>query len=227
MRLSIVIPALNAAKTLPQTLNAIATTVAPGQRARMEIIVADGDSSDATVDIAKAAGASVVRAPRGRGNQLATGAAAANGDWLLFQHADTRPGQGWYEQAVRFADQPHNESFAAYFRFALDSVAPQARILERRVAWRARVLGLPYGDQGLLISNDFYKAVGGYRAIPLMEDVDLVRRIGRSRLTAIPVDFITDASKFNGHWRLRSLRNLMILALYFLGVPPKHLKKIY
>lgn len=227
MRLSIIIPALNAANTLPLTLSALATTPGAGQTAKVEIIVADGGSTDATVEIAEEARAVVVRAPRGRGHQLAAGALAASGEWLLFLHADTRPDPGWHEQVESFAGATDNMMRAGYFRFALDSTAPQARALERRVAWRARVLGLPYGDQGLLMSRRLYEIVGGYKSIPLMEDVDLVRRVGRQRLRAISVDFVTDASKFSGQWRLRSLRNLTVLGLYFLGVPPRHLKKIY
>jgi rSAM/selenodomain-associated transferase 2 len=227
MRLSIVIPALNAAKFLPQTLLALASTLDADQRGGVEIIVADGGSTDATSVIAEAAGALLVTAPRGRGNQLAAGAKVASGDWLLFLHADTRPRQGWHEETSRFTVAPENVMRAAYFRFALDTAARQARTLERRVAWRARVLGLPYGDQGLLISRKHYDAIGGYNAFPLMEDVDLVRRVGRSRLCAIPVEFVTDASKFTGQWRLRSARNLLVLALYFLGAPPRFLRKFY
>ncbi len=77
---------------------------------------------------------------------------------------------------------PANAGRAAVFRFALDDATPAARRLERVVAWRCRTLGLPYGDQGLLLSRALYDALGGFRALRLMEDVDLIRRVGRARL---------------------------------------------
>jgi hypothetical protein len=123
-------------------------------------------------------------------------------------------------------EQPQDR--AAYFRFRLDDGAPQARRLERMVAWRSRALGLPYGDQGLLISRTFYGALGGFRDMPLLEDVDLVRRIGRHRLMGLSSAAITSAEKFrrDGYWR-RSARNLTCLALYFAGVSPARIKRIY
>ena len=81
-----------------------------------------------------------------------------------------------------FLAAPEAESRAGYFDFALDDPTPAARRLERIVAWRCRVLALPYGDQGLLIARSLYDAVGGFAPLPLMEDVDLVRRLGRRRL---------------------------------------------
>ena len=123
---------------------------APGLR---EIVIADGSSTDDTAAIAGAAGARLIAAERGRGTQLAAGAAAANGEWLLFLHADCRLEPGWAPAVAAFVRQPRAECRAGYFDFALDDPAPAARRLERIVAWRCRVLALPYGDQGLLISR--------------------------------------------------------------------------
>ncbi|HEX2943246.1 MAG TPA: glycosyl transferase family 2, partial [Rhodopila sp.] len=106
--------------------------------------------------------------------------------------------------------------------------APQARRLERLVAWRCRVLGLPYGDQGLLIHRDLVAAVGGIAPIPLMEDVDLVRRLGRRRLVMLPACAVTSAERWEreGYWR-RSARNVLCLSLWFAGVPPRLIRRIY
>jgi rSAM/selenodomain-associated transferase 2 len=227
MRFTIVIPTLNAAATLRDTWVAIHDMTLLPQFHAFDILVVDAGSTDATCAIAAAHGMRVITAPRGRGTQLAAGARAASGDWLLFLHADTRPGRNWHDHATAFLRDPANAMRAGYFRFALDDASPQARRLERRVAWRADRLGLPYGDQGLLLSRALYDAVGGYAAVPLMEDVDLVRRIGRRRLAAIPVAFTTDARKFRGRYRARSMRNLTLLGLYFLGVPPRVLAKLY
>lgn len=220
MRLSIVIPALNASQTLPRTL---ATLTGTG-----EIVVVDGGSTDDAAEVARRLGARVITAPTGRGMQLQAGADAARGDWLLFLHADTILGEGWREVVDSYCDDENNRVKAAAFRFGLDDPSPQARRLERMVAWRVRRLGLPYGDQGLLIHRDFYRAIGGFRPLPLMEDVDLVRRIGRDRLIALPVVACTSAERWrNDGWIRRSARNLICLALYFAGVSLQLIKRLY
>lgn len=219
--LSVIIPTLNAAASLARTLAALRGQVA-------EIIIADGGSSDGTVVLAEAAGARVLMGDRGRGIQLRAAAKAATQPWLLAIHADTRPGLGWQEAVAGFIAQPESTAKAAHFRFALDDPAPEARRLEAMVAWRCRWLGLPYGDQGLLIGRDFYQALGGYEAIPLMEDVALVRRIGRKRLVALPVAFITSAEKWQRDcWYVRSARNLFCLSLWFAGISPERIARIY
>ena len=218
MSLSVVIPALNAAAGLPGTLAVLGA--APD-----EVLVVDGGSEDGTAAAARAAGASVLSAPRGRGSQLAAGIAAARGPWLLLLHADTRLGPGWERVASAHRANP---SRAGYFRFALDSPDPRARRLERAVAWRCRTLALPYGDQGLLIHRDLLARVGGVRPLPLMEDVDLARRLGRTRLTPLAADALTSASRWERDgWHRRSARNLVCLALWFGGVPPGLIARAY
>jgi rSAM/selenodomain-associated transferase 2 len=218
---SAVIPTLNAAASLPATLAALRGQV-------KEIIIADGGSADGTPELAKTLGARLITGERGRGVQLRAAADAATQPWLLALHADTRPGPGWQAAVANFIAQPATATKAAYFRFALDDAAPEARRLEAMVAWRCRWLGLPYGDQGLLIARDFYRALGGYDPIPLMEDVALIRRIGRKRLQALPVDFITSAEKWQRDgWYARSARNLFCLSLWFAGVSPERIARVY
>jgi len=218
--LSVVIPTLNAAAGLARTLEALR------EWPDAQIIVVDGGSSDGSVALAHVHGVEVIAAARGRGIQLAAGARAARGAWLLFLHADTVPAPGWraaLEAFMRTEDGP-----AGYFRFALDDAAPAARRLERRVAWRCRAFGLPYGDQGLLIARRRYEAVGGFRPLPLMEDVDLVRRLGRRALRPIDHPAVTSAIRYRrAGYRRRSLRNLLCLTLYFLGLPPRALVRLY
>jgi rSAM/selenodomain-associated transferase 2 len=193
-----------------------------------EIVLADGGSTDDTIAIAQWAGARVVSAPLGRGSQLAVGANAAAGKWLLFLHADCVPDEGWSKAAAAFTAAPDAESRAGYFDFALDDPDPSARRLERIVAWRCRALGLPYGDQGLLISRKLYDEVGGFAPLPLMEDLDLVRRLGRQRLARIGARCVASARRYRseGYWR-RPLRNLVCLSLYFMGVTPERIARIY
>jgi rSAM/selenodomain-associated transferase 2 len=193
-----------------------------------EVIVVDGSSTDGTTSVAAAAGASVVSAPRGRGTQLAAGAAAASGAWLLFLHADCRLEPGWEAAAAGFIRSQKGGGQAGYFDLVLDDPVPAARRLERIVAWRCRVLALPYGDQGLLISRVLYDAVGGFAALPLMEDIDLVRRLGRARLARIGTRCVASAKRYRreGYWR-RPLRNLVCLSLFYAGVAPRHIARIY
>jgi rSAM/selenodomain-associated transferase 2 len=219
--LSVVIPTLNAAPGLRGTLAALGEAPA-------EVVLADCGSTDGTCDIATAAGARVVEAPRGRGVQLAAGVEAARGPWLLLLHADTRLAPGWTEAVRATIADPAAAGRAWHFRFALDDDGPAARRLERAVAWRCRALRLPYGDQGLLIHRDLLARIGGIRPLPLMEDVDLVRRLGRGRIGAIDVAAVTSAARWrrDGYLR-RSSRNLLCLGLWLAGVPPRIIARVY
>jgi rSAM/selenodomain-associated transferase 2 len=221
-RLSIVIPTLEAARWLPGTLHALRRG-APG-----EVVVVDGGSSDGTAYIAEQEGARLVQAPRGRGTQLAVGGREATGDWLLFLHADTRLDPRWPHAARHFMAQHGHARRAGWFRLAFDEKTESARRVARLANWRSRRLGLPYGDQGLLIPRGFYRELGGYRQIRLMEDVDLVRRIGRGRLVELPAGAVTSARRFRRDgWMLRPARNLTLLSLYYMGVPPDLLARVY
>ncbi len=224
--LSVVIPTLDAAAALPATLEALGEGRARGLLG--EVVVADGGSQDGTSALAQAAGARVIAAPRGRGAQLAAGGAAARGDWLFFLHADTRLAAGWSAVLLDFIGDPQNRDRAGFLRFRLDDDAPAARRLEAVVAWRCRLLRLPYGDQGLLLSAGLYRAIGGFRPLPLMEDVDFVQRLGRRRLVPIGIDALTSAARYRREGYIaRPLRNSLCLALYFLGVPPRLILRLY
>jgi rSAM/selenodomain-associated transferase 2 len=218
MKISVVIPALNVAATLAATLAALSPVA--------DVVVADGGSTDATVLLARNAGARVVSGPKGRGQQLAAGIAAATQEWLLLLHADTRLEPEWRAQAGSHMAIDKNK--AAYFRLVLDSGDPRARRLERLVAWRCRLLALPYGDQGLLVHRDTLRRAGGMRSLPLMEDVDLIRRLGRQRLVGLTAGAVTSAERWERDgWYPRSCRNLLCLSLWFLGVPASRIARIY
>jgi rSAM/selenodomain-associated transferase 2 len=217
--LSVIIPALDSADTLACALDAVDG---------VPTLVVDGGSSDGTIAIAEAHRATVVRSPAGRGTQLRTGAECTKAPWLLFLHADTVLERGWRAEVEKFMTEHVNGGRAAVFRFALDDASPQARRLERLVRWRGRVLALPYGDQGLLIHTSLYHAIGGFRPLAIMEDVDIIRRIGRARLHFLDSRASTSALRWQIEgWTRRSARNLLCLAFYFAGLPPRAIARVY
>lgn len=216
--LSVVIPALDAADRIGACLG----------RAREadEVLVVDGGSTDRTPEVARRHGASVIRAERGRGIQLHAGARAAGGDWLLFLHADTVLEPGWRAAAERHRARPRGGP--ACFRFALDAAEWQARVVEAGVALRIALGGAPYGDQGLLIERRLYDRVGGYRPLPLMEDVDLVRRLEGKRVETLDCAALTSAERWRRDgWLRRSLRNRLCLAAWRLGIPADRITRAY
>ncbi|MCE9521852.1 MAG: TIGR04283 family arsenosugar biosynthesis glycosyltransferase [Alphaproteobacteria bacterium] len=223
--LSIIIPTLNAERRIAATIDSLEEA---RESMPTEIVVVDGGSDDDTVARATAAGAITVTAPRGRGSQLSAGAKEATGRWLLFLHADTTLEPFWSTTVSSFMRNKGNVLRAAHFTFALDDASSAARRVEVLANWRARRLGLPYGDQGLLMSRTMYESLVGYLDIPIMEDVDIVRRIGKQKLFELPATATTSAERYKRDgYVLRSLRNLTLLSLYFAGVPPQRLARLY
>ena len=222
--LSVIIPTRNSAEVLPDILASITASAID------DIIVSDGGSDDATLNIAIATGARIALGRGGRGWQLARGARMALAqeaqDWLLFLHADSQLGEGWHK-AVTDHMQSRPDA-AGYFRFALNDSGFWPSFMERGVALRCAALGLPYGDQALLIRRDHYERCGGYPNWVLFEDVKIARAIGRKGLCALPARLTTDASKYirDGYGR-RIRANLTLLARYFLGEKPDDLANRY
>jgi rSAM/selenodomain-associated transferase 2 len=160
---------------------------------------------------------------RGRARQMNAGAAVATGRWLLFLHADTVLPAGWRE-AVDAADRDPSVSLGC-FRFALDSAARAARVIEWGVRVRVALFALPYGDQALFVRRDRFRAAGGYADIPIMEDVDLVRRLrANGRLYRASLAARTSARKWERDgWVRRTLRHWRLILLYCAGVTPERL----
>lgn len=222
--LSVVIPTLNEEATLPGLL----ADLSPLRGSEdAELVVADGGSGDGTVALAEAAGARVVHAPRGRGSQLRAGAAAAAGEWLLFLHADVR--LPWLTSWLLFRAIPSSRRTAAWMQLRIDAPGWRYRIVELGANLRSRYLGLPYGDQGLLVHRSLYDAAGGYDEVPLMEDVQLVRRLRRwGRLRPLPHAVHVSARRWQRDGVLRRmLGNWGILARWMLGASPEALARRY
>jgi rSAM/selenodomain-associated transferase 2 len=196
-----------------------------------EVVIVDGGSTDRTLHIADAAGAAIVKASAGRGGQLIAGAKTARFPWLLFLHADTLLEPTWSREAAQFIERQDGGQHpigAAAFRFALDDQGTRPRLVEAGVGLRATLLKLPYGDQGLLIPRALYDEIGGYRALPLMEDVDIIRRLGRRRVTILRTAAVTSASRYRRDgYVTRIARNVSCLVLYSAGVPMRIIKRIY
>ena len=197
-------------------------------RADMQVVVA----STGPVDVAQGAlraGRPDVRwvdAPPGRGMQLNAGAAVADGTWLWFVHADSRVPVDWLGV---FARLDQGAAVGGSFAFRLDSAAWQARWLERVVAVRVRLFDLPYGDQGIFVRRSVFIALQGFQSVPLMEDVEFVRRLKRhGRLEHLSQGLVTSARRWEQRgWLRQSAANLMTLGLYGLGVSPERLARRY
>lgn len=227
--ITVIVPTLDAEAGLAATLTSLVTATVEGLV--REVIVVDGGSTDRTLEIAEQSGATILRAGRGRGQQLAAGAEAARFPWLMFLHADTVLETGWEREAGAFMDRVDAGKWpesAAAFRFALDDMGFRPRLVEAGVGVRCATLRLPYGDQGLLIPARLYKNVGGYRPLPLMEDVDLARRLGRRRLMILRPRAVTSAVRYRKEgYTLRTARNLVCLTLFYLRVPASIITRLY
>jgi len=218
--ISIIIPALNEAESIGQTLDAAADEAA-------ELIVVDGGSEDRTAEIARAHGATVVTSPRGRASQMNAGARIAHGEILLFLHADTLLPRGFAEASRRTLDQPGVAAGA--FRLRIDGGGMRLRWVERTANWRSRSLQLPYGDQGFFLKAELFRSLGGFPELPLMEDLEMARRVRRrGRIAISPLAAVTSARRWErvGIVRATMLNQLFLLA-YFLGMPPQRIAEWY
>jgi rSAM/selenodomain-associated transferase 2 len=220
-RLSVVIPVLSDSDALARLL----ADTPPVQG--VELVVADG-GDDPQLESLLARhwpSARVIRSGPGRGVQMNAGADATTAPLLLFLHADSRLPAGWDEALFTLP----KAAVGGWFRFALDDAAWQARLIERLVSWRVRLLRLPYGDQGIFVRRDTFNRLGGFKPWPLMEDVEFVRRlVSEGPVAELRLPLATAARRWRRDgWFRRSARNLAILSLYLAGVSPSRLARWY
>jgi rSAM/selenodomain-associated transferase 2 len=212
LTLSVIIPALNEAENIGAVVEA-ALRASPH-----EVIVVDGGSTDATAELAAQAGAIVLASLPGRGRQQRLGAEHAQGEALLFLHADTRLSENYPDVVAQVLSRPDVAGGA--FRFKLDESGLGLGWIERLVAWRCSLFELPYGDQAIFVRADVLQRIGGCPALPIMEDYELVRklkRVGRIEVSAEPA--VTSARRWRKLGALRAaLTNIGCLAAYKLGV---------
>ncbi|MBI1873171.1 MAG: TIGR04283 family arsenosugar biosynthesis glycosyltransferase [Acidobacteria bacterium] len=220
---SVVIPVLHDTAQLARALD----TLVPDPR--VEVIVVNGGEHDPSSSALEQLHPHVrwFGSSPGRGRQMNVGASHARGEWLLFLHADTRLPNGWLEELTTLAPAP--AIVGGSFRFRLDSSHRWARVIERGVAARVRWVNLPYGDQALFVRREVFEALGGYREMPLMEDVEFVRRLARTgRLHHSRLPIVTSARRWETDgWIRRSLLNIMLLLLFLAGASPQWLARRY
>jgi hypothetical protein len=209
--ISVVIPTLNAQASLPRCFDSLIGATVRGLV--KDVVVADGGSTDDTLAIADAAGCHIATGRKSRASRLIAGAQMARGDWLLFLLPETAVEAGWENEAEAFMSSVTFERpRAAAFRFALDDFSGSARRREAMVAWRTGLFALPYAEQGLLIPRRLYQKLGGYRDVA-MEDADLVRRIGRTRLVHLR------SRAINRPEHVEPRRGALVAMLHALRVP--------
>jgi len=214
---TVVIPALDEG---PRIRAAVASAAAEA-----EVIVVDGGSSDETVREAASAGARVITGPRGRASQMQAGAREARGDWLLFLHADTRLEAGWRDALLALTAR----FVGGAFRLRLDSPRARYRLIEAAVRLRCAAFALPYGDQAIFVRRGAFFGCGGFADVPILEDVDLVRRLRRSGPLAFPaVHAVTSARRWEERGFLRTtILNWIVVVLGSAGFPRRRLARLY
>ena len=221
LSISIIIPALNEAEGIAKFLPELLSMPV------MEVILVDGGSSDNTAEDAKALGAKVLHSAPGKAAQMNTGAQAAQGDILLFLHADTRLAPGFTAQVQQTLSQPGVAAGA--FRLAIAGKGFGLRLIEWLANFRSRVLQMPYGDQGIFVRADLFAAVGGFPALPIMEDFELVKRLKRQgRIRTVPLTAATSSRRWKNLGILRTTAlNQAIIIGYLLGLDPQKLADWY
>jgi rSAM/selenodomain-associated transferase 2/rSAM/selenodomain-associated transferase 1 len=219
--LSIIIPTLNEEKNISHVLDHLKDLE------HGEVIVADGGSRDRTVFIAEEMGVKVISSDPGRGEQLNAGAARAKGDILLFLHADSMLPEE-YAALVREA-MSDPEIVGGAFSVRFQPLLPLLKITQKTIKWRSKIFKLPFGDQALFVRASIFRQLGGFANIPLMEDVEFVKRLRKcGKLAFIPEPVTTSSRLFIRQGVLQTtLKNKIIFFCYYLGISPERLARMY
>lgn len=226
MKVSVVIPTVNERNGLEETVARLRLTAGKGD---IEIIVADGGSTDGTTEIARRVADRIVESPvRGRAVQMHQGALAATGDILLFLHADTRLPGGWLGALLdAWAAKPRPGATA--YRLDFESAKPIYRLIAALGHWRSRKTGVPHGDQAVACHREDYMKVGGFPPVSIMEEYFLLPKLARMGPVVVMEEAVlTSVRRYERNGPLfNALRNAAIIALFKAGVSPERLRRLY
>lgn len=223
--ISIVMPVLNEGGTINRVIARLRGLALNG---RAEIIVVDGDPQGGTVGVIEDRSIRTVTAEQGRGRQMNRGAAVAAGAILLFLHADTLPPDDFLTLIRAALDDQRIVGGA--FDLGFDTKRRSFKVTELYVSLRTRLTKVPFGDQAIFIRRDYFKELGGYKDIPIMEDADLMKRIRKrgDRIAIIPRKVMTSPRRYEREGLLYcTARNVLLQLLYAFGVAPENLARWY
>jgi rSAM/selenodomain-associated transferase 2 len=222
---SIIIPVLHEAAIINQAIEHVYSI---GKGFDLEIIVVDGDRGGSTINVVTNKHVITLTSPKGRGIQLNRGASVARGDILLFLHIDTELPADALRTIACITE--NGQYIGGAFDLGIQSGSHIFRLIERMVYIRTRLTGIPYGDQAIFMRKDFFETMKGFKEIPIMEDVELMRRLKERghRICIIPQKVKTSPRRWEKEGVLYcTLRNWILISLYFLGIKPEKLVKWY
>ena len=225
IQFSVIVPVLHESDTINSLINHLHGLEANND---YEIIVVDGSPEHDTIRAIRSEGVMKASSERGRAKQMNTGASVAHGAILIFLHADTELPTGAFTNIASVMKQ--KRYVGGSFALGIKSDKFVYRVLEQWVAIRCRLTRIPYGDQAIFIRRNYFKKIGGYREIPLMEDVELMRRIRAAgdKIYIIPDHVATSARRWEQEGFIYvNLRNTALFILYLLGVSPGKLTRFY
>ena len=223
---SVIIPVYNEAGVINGTVRHI-RSMPQGRDA--EIIVADGHPEETSLAVIDDPAVIRIGSVKGRGCQMNAGARKASGAILLFLHADTRLPLGGLNRVISVM-ACDSGCVGGAFCLRIDNRRGIFRLIEAATNRRARLTRVPYGDQAIFVRRDYFHEAGGYREIPLLEDVDFMRRVRRrgDRIVLLPEAVETSSRRWDRDGILfTTLRNRVIMILYYLGVSPGRLARLY
>jgi rSAM/selenodomain-associated transferase 2 len=219
MKLSVVIPVYNEQAVINQTISRV-RAIAP----ECGIVVSDANSE--TVKVITDKDVTCVTSCKGRALQMNAGAAAADGDALLFLHADTELPAGFHTEIIN-ALKTHD---AGAFRLKIDCGRPFFRMIEKSTDIRTKLTKIPYGDQGIFCTREAFEKIGGYPDVPLLEDVKFMEacKKGKMNIYLSEMSVLTSARRWEKEGLIYgTFRNRAVMLFYFLGASPAFLKKFY